>query len=78
MPHYFFDSVDPLATVRDEIGTELTDDGAALDEATYALSDMAKDQIRGAPQNTSISMSVRNDRGATLFVLNLELTIRRP
>jgi hypothetical protein len=53
MAKYFFDTDNGESAFRDEIGSELSDDQAARNEASLALAELAKDYIPGgAPQKT--------------------------
>jgi hypothetical protein len=61
VPRYFFDSHDGDGFIRDDEGIELDGIAAALDEATRALRDIAKDAIPKAARR-ELAIEVRDDR----------------
>lgn len=73
MPHYFIDSSDGDLQIVDHEGLALPDDRSAREAALAALPDMAHDKIPDGDTRV-ISVSVRNDRGQTIYSARLELT----
>ena len=59
MPRYFFDSRDGDRVIRDDEGIELDGIETALDEATRALRDLAKDAIPKATRR-ELAIEVRD------------------
>jgi hypothetical protein len=75
MATYYFDTDNGTDRVHDDTGTELDDDQAARDEATFAIAEMAKDWIpRDGPQK-NITMWVRTETGETILVLTLNFAL---
>ena len=75
MPIYYFDSDDGTNRFYDDVGTELADDQAARDEATVAISEMAKDHIPGDGPQKKIQMRVRSALGEPLLHLSVSFAI---
>ncbi|MEA3071401.1 MAG: hypothetical protein QOD29_2847 [Alphaproteobacteria bacterium] len=66
MPRYFFDTRDGANFVRDDEGIELDGFGAARDEATAGLADLAHDALPGAIRR-ELAVEVRDDAGQALL-----------
>jgi hypothetical protein len=60
MPRYFFDTRDGAYLVRDDVGVELDGFGAARDEATAGLADLAHDALPGAIRR-ELAVQVRDE-----------------
>ncbi|KRR02058.1 DUF6894 family protein [Bradyrhizobium valentinum] len=65
MKRYYFDIRDGSQFIRDDEGAELPNIDSAREEATTALSEMAREWVRGRPQHR-ISVEVRDDHGPIL------------
>ncbi|WFU82126.1 hypothetical protein QA645_05075 [Bradyrhizobium sp. CIAT3101] len=65
MKRYYFDIRDGSQFIRDDEGLELPDIESARQEATAALSEIAREWARGRPQHR-MAVEVRDDRGPIL------------
>ncbi|MDA9393079.1 hypothetical protein WN73_21405 [Bradyrhizobium sp. CCBAU 45394] len=65
MKRYYFDIRDGNQFIRDDEGLELPDIESARQEATAALSEIAREWGRGRPQHR-MAVEVRDDRGPIL------------
>ena len=72
MPLYFFDTDDGDHSHRDDEGLDLPHVEAARVAALDALPDMARDKMPDGDRRTFVA-SVRNDRGAVVYVATLSL-----
>ncbi|UVO35750.1 hypothetical protein KUL72_31000 [Bradyrhizobium arachidis] len=65
MKKYYFDIRDGSQFIRDDEGLELPNIESARQEATTALSEMAREWGRGRPQH-HMAVEVRDDHGPIL------------
>jgi hypothetical protein len=73
VPRYFFDIDDGDRLTVDEEGSDCAGPSAARDEALAVLPAIAKDMTPSRDSRT-ITASVRDERGRTLFRATLALT----
>ncbi|MCK1515092.1 hypothetical protein IVB22_21500 [Bradyrhizobium sp. 190] len=65
MKRYYFDVRDGSQFIHDDEGVELPNIESARQEATTALSEMAREWVRGGPQHR-MAVEVRDDHGPIL------------
>ncbi|WP_439400304.1 DUF6894 family protein (plasmid) [Bradyrhizobium sp. PMVTL-01] len=79
MPRYYFDLRDGTHLGRDEEGLDLPDMEAVQNEATRALSDLARDAIRATAAlgvTRNLSIEVRDEQGLVMQA-RLQFDIKR-
>ncbi|WP_127753264.1 hypothetical protein [Devosia sp. 1566] len=76
MPMYFFDIANGETRIRDDLGSELTDDQAARNEASLTLAELAKDYIPGGAPQKNITMWVRNEQDKAVLQLSLSFAMQ--
>ena len=70
MPRFFFHTEDGRC-LRDEDGTDLTDVHAARNEALIILAEMLKDDPEEFWKDRSFKVTVTDDRGLMLYILDV-------
>jgi hypothetical protein len=74
MPRYYFDLYDDIE-VRDDIGTDAPDLGAAQVEAARILTDVARDLLPGDGLHKDIHVHIRNRWGEELARASLNYSV---
>ena len=74
MPRYYFHILEGPVAYADDFGMELPDLAAARAEAVLTLAEMMRHAVAPASAR-SISLTVRDDRSAVLFVASMQVSI---
>lgn len=77
MPIHFIDTDDGANIHRDEEGSDLPDDQAALDEATCTMAEMAREHLpRSKEPQRNLTLWVRDDEGRAILHLALTFAVK--
>lgn len=72
MPSYFFHTRDGQKLEIDEEGTDLPDDQSARNAAKELLAALNREKLPNG-DHMSLSVTVQNDEGVDIYVVNLRL-----
>ena len=75
MPRFYFDVRDPRATIRDDVGVDLSDGEAARHEAMVAACEM----IESLPpcEDASIALSIRDEGGRPPYEVCIAIRVTK-